>query len=244
MKGFKKIIYTLLLFAGIHKSAVAQEAAIDKELKKIQDAYQSRDYLSFNVQYLYSYFKEPETYIDTVYGSYKLSKNKYWAKMDDVEFIQNDSLLIAVYPEDRVLLINRAVPNWVDMISNWEKLWQQQKSKLQAAVDKSSATGKIVLNYTGDSIYKRVEIWYNQTTFLTERLVFVIKQPQFLMEDGDEEKLSDDFSIIEVRLTAYDSKPFEPFIFSTANYINTVNGKVTPSSKYKEYTILSGAPTK
>jgi hypothetical protein len=236
----RKIIPLLLLVVSV--AASAQETTPEKDLKKIQAAYQEREFLSFNIQYLYSYLKNPGVYVDTVNGRYKLNRSNYWVKLDDVEFIQNDSLLIAVYPDDKVILLNNSVPNWIEMIAGWEKLWQEKKEQLEASVDRSGEEGKIIMNYKADSNYKRIEIWYNKSTFLTTRMVFVVKQQLLLPEEeSNEENPSDDFSIIEVRLSEYDSKPFDKVIFSATNYINQSNGKVVPSLKYSGYTILSGA---
>lgn len=241
---FKKIqvLWLLLLLFG---NAQAQDERIEQEFKKIRAAYEQLEQLSYNIQYLYAKESVPGVYIDTVNGSYKLNGKRYWGMLDSVQYIQNDSFFIALYPEEKVVLLNSAVPAWMQTNMQWDSLWKQQKEKLKVSLEETGGQIRIEMNYLQDSAYKKIELWYNSKSKLMEKMVYVMRQPEGMEEDmNDEEETvaKNEFVTIEVRFTNYSTAPFDKSVLDLQQYIQKKEKEYRPSDRYGDYTVLVGSP--
>jgi hypothetical protein len=87
--------------------STAQTGTPQQVLTKIYKAYDSLKYLSFNVKYTYTSDTVREDFInDVLEGTYTLAGKKARFNLDNIEFMQNDSFFIAVYNEDKFIMVS------------------------------------------------------------------------------------------------------------------------------------------
>jgi hypothetical protein len=112
-KMYKKIICGLLMFIGFLPMVIAQDVAKVKEiLTNISHNYDTSTNLSFSVRFTNSV--EPQDgkiKIDKVEGTYALQGKNAFYTMGNIEAMQNDSFFIAVYNEDKFVLVSQPKNN-------------------------------------------------------------------------------------------------------------------------------------
>lgn len=243
MKNIKCLLYLFLI--TLHAMPVfAQQSTIEQEFKQMQAAYQNNEYLSYDVQYLYAKESAPVTYTDSLKGNCKINRNLYWGQIDHVEYIQTDSLFISVYQEDKVILLNSSIPDWLKTNINWDSVWQRAKEKTDLSISEEEGLRKISMRYHSDSIYKQVDFWYSPGDYRIKRMRYVLRPPQEL-EQTDEvtEAVSpEEFAIIEIRFSNYSTSSFGKEIFETNRYVEKKEKEFQPSKNYIDYTVLVGSP--
>lgn len=99
----------LIPFFGIGIRSDAQDfSRYQQELYRINKAYDSSVFLSFNVRYLYSTDtvdgKSKNTELG---GEYTLNGNKAYYRIGNIEYLKNDSFAIAAYNDDRFLMVTK-----------------------------------------------------------------------------------------------------------------------------------------
>jgi hypothetical protein len=244
MKNIKFSMY--LFFVSLYATPLfAQQINIEKEFKQMQAAYQKNEYLSYDVQYLYAKESAPAVYIDTVNGSYKINQNRYWGRLDNVEYVQTDSAFISIYEEDKVILLNSSAPVWLKTHINWDSVWRNAKGKIDLSISRDEGFNKVSMSYPKDSVYKRIDFWYSPVDFRIQKMQYVLRQPDDLMEEingGNNAVSSDEFVIIEIRFSNYNTTAFDKEIFVTEKYVEKRGNEFQPSIKYIDYTVLVGSP--
>jgi hypothetical protein len=228
--------YLLFVFLLFIVSGTAQETMFDKEFKKIQAAYLNKEFLSYNVQYLYARENAPDNYIDTVNGTYKINKNLYWGRLDNVEYLQTDSLFISVYEEDKVILVNSNAPAWLQPSANWDSLY---KKGVKTSLVQQGNLNMITMNYPGDSLYKKVVFWYSRQDYLVKKMLYVVRQSEEFKDEGAEQS---EFVNIEIRFSDFNFERFDRSLFGESLYIEKRQKEYLPSKKYIDYTVLVGSP--
>ena len=118
LKCLPAIIIALL----VSPVCAQQFAQAVTELQKIQNAYSDSGYTSFTVKYQYAREAAPSKILDTLSFFYKMKDKKYYCKTDMIEFMQNDSINVAVYHNEKTLILSNpsvstekgrlAIDNW------------------------------------------------------------------------------------------------------------------------------------
>lgn len=100
--------------ALLHTAVTAQTAVDTARNAAIQffKTYDSIPYITFDVKY--TYFTDT-AYSDftheTMKGSYTMSGAKAKYSLGDVDYLQNDSFLVAVYHKDQMMVVSNPAPN-------------------------------------------------------------------------------------------------------------------------------------
>lgn len=237
----------LFCLGGLTLSGLSLNAqkSVEDELKQMHARYQSKEYLSYDVQYLYALEKKPGVFIDTVNGHYKINRQLYWGRLDQVEYVQTDSLFISVYKEDKVILLNSSAPVLMQVNNQWDRFLEDAKGKMDVSVINSEGLRKISMRYHNDSLYKSIDFWYSPDDYLLRKIQYVMRQPEGLSDEDEDETApvaGNEFVIIEIRFSNYNGSSFDKSIFATDQYVERKEKEFQPSKKYTDYTVLVGSP--
>lgn len=110
MKRFISTILVTALVLLVFNDAHAQTAADTARNKVLQlfQTYDSIPYITFDVKYTYKSDTTFSDYaVETMKGSYTMSGKKAKYSLGDVEYLQNDSFLIAVYHKDQMMVVSQ-----------------------------------------------------------------------------------------------------------------------------------------
>ncbi len=104
------VLAMLFIALGV-QSQTAADTARNKVMQLFQ-TYDSIPYITFDVKYTYRSDTTFSDYaIETMKGSYTMSGKKAKYSLGDVEYLQNDSFLIAVYHKDQMMVVSQPVVN-------------------------------------------------------------------------------------------------------------------------------------
>lgn len=235
-----------MLLLCIHTTA--QDSRAEQIFKEVRAAYNSYEYLSYNVDYCYAKEKTPADYIDTVTGSYKVHGNDYWGMLDSVEYMQNEKFFVAVYPEEKIIMLNSTSPAWQQANNNWDSIWLKQKHRVNTIAAEQEGRLVLTFNFYSDTVYKRIELQYNSKTKLMEKIVYVMREPAGAAGPDDEDNeqtggnKQDEFVVMEVRFSQYSTAPFDRGLLDETRYVLKNDKEYVPAKKYQDYTILIGSP--
>ena len=105
MKNLLFIVIALLLKMFSYSQDAKEEAIA--ALKKMGDQYRNSGYLSFDVKYRYASEEEPEKYLDSLEGNFKLNGSNFWYMLDNTSAMYNGQYAVAVYPQDNIIYLSK-----------------------------------------------------------------------------------------------------------------------------------------
>lgn len=230
--------WLILLMLSIQAPAFSQQyAEAVNELQKIQQAYSDTGYNSFSVKYQYSKISAPAKVLDTLSFQYKIKGNKYYCKVDKIEFLQNDSINVAVYHNEKTIILSNPSVN-IDKgrlaIDNWDSAFVASNID-SVYVSDNKNTRIISFHFTPASKYSSCSITCNSNNYRPKKISYTEKGSQYYEEGSDKP----DGIIITMSFSAINKSPFNESVFSEKKFVNLQNNKWTISSNYNGYNLVN-----
>ncbi|MBS1744067.1 MAG: hypothetical protein JST81_13625 [Bacteroidetes bacterium] len=107
MKILPKVVICLLIFQSLNVLSYSQINTAQQILSDMYKSYDSLNYLTFDVSYnyntdtLYGDFTQ-----DKLNGTYTLNGKKAFYKLGDIDFMQNEDYLVAVYHKEKFIIVS------------------------------------------------------------------------------------------------------------------------------------------
>lgn len=255
MSSIKIII--LLIFASLFATVyplcgMAQIDVARADLSEIYKSYNRLKYLSFDVAYLYDSdtLKGDFTH-NELDGSYCIHDNKNFYKLGDISFMQNDSILVGVYTNKKMIIIGdpqARIAEGAIPIAQMDSLFKMQGKHY--AVTVSSKSKNTVISFTGiDSLaqFIKYDITFDNSSDFIKKLEY-----SFI---GITDKNLNDPSISDStrksllsqkrrkRLTIvfsnYSLDKIDPKQFDEKNYVVYKDNVYRPVAKYGDYKVYN-----
>lgn len=229
----KKVVI-IIVFTFLTISAWCQQfagtAGGTLDLINMEANFTEAENLSFNVKFFSTQKDSTGNYVtDSIAGTYKISGNNLWSMVDSVELVQNAGYKVIVYDSDSSLFITQP-----DVIS--KAIFPNNfldSAFLQHEVDQMSFdslagnTMKLSISFKAESQYLSYDIYYDKTNFLISKMEFKVK------ENGD------DYLMISLLFSNYQTTPIDSSIFSTTKYFTEVGNKYILRPAYEDYEIIN-----
>ncbi len=247
-------IRKLLLFALVVTSpaARAQEAAKIKEvLTAISRVYDTMDHFRFDVQYSFTTDSaNGKRTNDQLRGTYAIRDNNAAYKLDQMECVQNDSFFVAVYKQDKFIIITKPLGR---SSARFFPLKNAIDSLVKLSADKytivtsgdNNASQKI--SFRAKDTMEKVSVFdieYDGNTMLLQSLrydYFDYERTDPTLETESATVKRKKQMLIELLHSRYEVSP--PELFDEKKYIRFINGEYVPSGDYKGYKVYySAAP--
>lgn len=247
--------YTSVLFFSISALSVSDsygQSTPQQIMENIYKSYDSLMYLTFDIRFTYS--------SDTLYGdfahdvldgTFTMAGKKIKYNLGDVEFIQNDSFLIAVYNNDKYIIVSepraknsgnelpmRQVMN--DLITTYSQYYVISV----ATID--SLTGRIDFVKNSDQAeFESFSITYHSDQYLLKAIDYSFHEPPIL-----------DSNVTYVEIPAYRTRRlkieffkyrgdnFSDSFYSENNYVFFEDGMYKPVTKYKDFQVFNSRNNK
>ncbi len=237
-KRVKMVVLLALTFACSNNLRAQTPQQV---LESIYQRYDTLSHLTFDVKYTYA----SDTVLgdfthDVLEGTYTMAGKKALYRLGDIEFMQNDSFFIAVYNNDKFILVSDPnvsnAGNLLPLRTMMDSLMQAYASHYTITNTVSNDTGKILF-VKADSLaqFQQYSITYDATQLVLHQLAYSFYGPTLLSSDTLEsgnrnKKLTIDFS-------NYRFANFSATIYDINNYIFFEGGLCKPVDKYKDYKV-------
>jgi hypothetical protein len=240
-------IVALILAAGMNTPQAKAQTLTDT-IHGLYRSYDSMQNLTFDVRYVYTTDTiNGETETEQLQGFYTMSNRKALYRLGNIEFMQNDSVLISVYHDDKIMMIT---PRQVNNAGSLLPLRQALDSMITSysahytITHQHNTTDSIsTIHFAGDSTvpFAHFYVLYDRADHLITAMKYVYYEVD---EEIDLPRASfDDPVKRERRLTLYfENYRFDnisPALYDPSNYAWKEGEKWTPARKYIDYRVYS-----
>jgi predicted transcriptional regulator with HTH domain len=249
-------VYIAILCLLNWNNSAAQTATPQQIMANIYKAYDSLQYLSFNIKYTYTSDTVNGNFTnDMLQGAYTIAGKKSKFNLGDIEFIQNDSFFITVYNDDKYILV--ADPRHVNTgselpmrqtIDSLIGAYQQHYDYSYSYVnDDDSSLGLAQLGFKkADSIaqFEKFSITYDTAQNVLHSIEYIFSEPVIVETDqsiiNPPAPQATLFSTKRLRIefSAYRFENFSDSVYDESQYIFFEDDVCKPVSKYKDYKIF------
>lgn len=213
-------------------------------MKEMVDRYRVTRYLSFDVTYRYAAENNPDAYLDSLRGSYRMNGNDYWYSMDSTEVVSYHGTCVLLFKEDHIMYLvppNSRKKN-VDFLVALDSLLLHLGG-MSPALSEEGDLRKVLLTFGGRSVYKSIEYSIDKRTGYIVRIRQVVKSDQ-LYDPSVRKSIEGDipYAVIVMDFSDYRSGAFDDRQLDTAHYFRKEGQQYVSVAPYDEYKIFLGAP--
>lgn len=241
------MIIFILALSGV-QNAMGQTTP-QEIMNRIYEKYDSITYLTFDVKYIYTTDTIGGKYkTDVMKGSYTMAGKKALYSIGDIQFMQNDSFFISIYPNEKYMIVSdprtRNTGSQLPMRAMMDSMIQSYAKHYKIKMSTDSVEGTIRF-IKADSIaqFDKFIIKYDLETHYLNSIKYDFEEPDVIDEENDDDTTEQPEMIMRkksltIRFTNYRIDNFSPKIYNENNYIWFDEGECKPVDKYKGYRIF------
>ncbi len=240
----RTFIAALIIWAGSFTDTVCAQSSVQEIMSGIYKKYDSLSYITFNVKYTYSTDTVMGNFTHEVMnGSYTMAGKKAKYTIGDIDFLQNDSFLIAVYNNNKFIMVSD--PNTINTGSELP-MRSVMDSMIQAysrhyTINSADIPGRITFDKADDTAqFKKFVISYDPATNYLRSIQYDYEE-NVTTEAPEDTTIAQRSALRQKRLTIdfsdYRLDNFSPALYSESNYIWFEDGECKPVDKYRDYKI-------
>lgn len=222
----------------LQESAFSQQFSLAiTELQKIQNSYSDSGYNSFKITYQYAKSSAPGKILDTLSFYYKIKGNSFYCKVDKIEFLQNDSINVAVYHNEKTIILSNpsvTTDKGIMAIDNWDSAFVASNID-SVYLTENNNTRTLKFHFTPESKYSQCSITYSGKTYRPQKISYTETASQYYEEGSNKPE----GIIITMHFSGINKSVFDESVFSENKFITTQDNKRTLSSNYKGYRIVN-----
>jgi len=259
MEKKMRIILTILavFFFSKGNKAVAQSTDPQKVMADIYTAYNNVTDLTFDVKYIYTSDTLNGKFLnESLNGSYRMVGNKALYELGAIQYMQNDSFLIAVYNDEKFILISNPrtqnnIGSNLPLRSLLDSVLHSYGEHYTISTTKVSDTTSALNFIRKDSLaqFDKFSVtYYTKGRALLSSIAYDFKEATYTeAPDSVATQLGNraPLPIIYRRKTLalnffnyrYNKVPEK--LFNESNYIRLENGKWVTADKYKDFQIYN-----
>lgn len=245
----KKIIYSvsLLLLSLVAIPALAQtesELLSKVAMQRFKITFLTNDYLSFDVQYRYANEASPQQYLDSLSGQFKIHGSKYWSVLDGQETVFDSLLMLAVFPEDRMLFLSRPATgavqgNPLDLLDSFLIRYTATSYEYRT----TPAEEVVTVHLPAGSRCKKITWYIDRTTGYLNRTESLMRSDQ--LYDPSVQALVTDaasvYVVVETLYRNYRKGGFDDTVFDLGRYFRKEGNNYIALAPYEGYTVFKGS---
>lgn len=241
------VIITVFAVLVLHAEKIKAQLNIPSESAKMQFAYKNEPYLAFNVKYTYAAETAPNTILDSVKGSFKMSGNYYWGSIDSLEFMQNSSYNIMLYKTEKLMRVANPETVYPQIINFplFDSLIG--KNNYSVSYTNQGTSRNLLFTFSNSSFpYKNFRIIYDTVTHFISQIVYTVNDEVSDYADSYNHTPSGgadtEFIIVTATFTSYVTSSFSTTIFNTGNYFIKSGTEFTPQPPFQLFEVFIASP--
>ena len=237
-----------MLLAGFLFSVAGRAQNIDysqamTELALIKNNFVTTDTTSFvscQVGYYYSMESAPTTYLDSLFGQYKMTAGTHlYMKLGNTETIQGDTSMAVLYNNDSTMMVGRPSP--ANPISPTEESLFMIDSGFVAfnvssiTLTTQAGSKTMVFNFTDSSRYYNCKLVYDSATYIPKSLSYILRSTK-MAEAGQPVP---DGALVTIFISGFSRSPFDTSLLNMNRYFSIgADGTVTLKPAYNNYNLV------
>ncbi|MEO8771244.1 MAG: hypothetical protein ABI402_14210 [Ferruginibacter sp.] len=250
---WKNIALTTLILTTLFDSRQtnAQTISIDSLTHTMQKVYQNYDsitFLSFDIRFNYSSDTLLGNYTnEQLDGNYTLAGRRAKYTLGNVDFMQNDSFLIAVYNSDQIILVDEPKTNNTgsqmplrQMVDSLVK----QSAGHYTITQSNVADTSLIAFIRADSLahFDRFSISFNRRNYFLYKMDYQFTQPDQETDSIPTADHANRKQRLTIRFSNYGLANYDAAVYNQSNYIFFERGICRPVSKYKNFKVYNSKP--
>lgn len=226
----------LILLFSINSYAQHFDQAAET-LLKIRNSYSDSGYNSFTVQYRYAMEDAPGKVLDTLSAHIKIKGSNYYCTMDNMEFIQNDSINAAVYHDEKTIVLTNPATSAEKgrlVMDSWDTAFIAANiDSVMFTDDKTFRT--LHLYFTPESRYSTCIIVYDKKNYHPKKISYVQRATQNYVHGENKPN----GIVITMLFSAYSKAAFKDSIFNCSRFVEKQNNKWATVATYNSYSVVN-----
>lgn len=242
--NYLRKIYLFALPALLSVSAVAQQAPDSARslLEKMQAAYGTASYLSFQVSYFYANEGQAGHPMDSLSGMFQMDKSRVLFSIAGTETLVTPVHTIRVQPEERIMILGRsaqgAQANPAAMV---DTLLRQLKGT-NVQVKEEGKNAILSIGFPAGMQYKRVEMVVDSQTDYLEEITYYLKTEglveQEMIKSAGHDAPYESEGRVRIVFSRYRQQAFGESVFDETHFISRVGQVYQPAAAYKGYQLI------
>lgn len=224
----------VLLFSTSRLSArnLSDTMELWRELSRLEAVFRDTTHLAFTGTY-YLTDVDTTTSYDTAQIAYKVSKQRYKIVMDSTTIVQNDFYNLAVYSEQHIAVLNRAIHFGLNLlhINLADSIFSQLNIQSLQKTD-SLVYRKLSFQFKTGSPYTQFDITYDTTSYHISRIEYDVKKDPY-------NSSSTHHYHVKLVCSGYQTGTFNDSVFSTTGYFIHKQGMYYLVAPYTSYRLVN-----
>jgi hypothetical protein len=254
MKMYKKVIAGLLMMVTFLPIAQSQDVEKAKSiLMNLSHNYDTSTNLSFSVSLVN--IDEPvggKLVSDKAEGKYALKANNAFYTMKDIEVMQNDSFIVAVYPKDKFVIVSKPKNNgnakFFPFRETMDSLLKLSATKyaITSTIDKKEKIGTLTFAAKdSNEKVKEFRLIYNTVGGLISSIRYLFdeyKQAEETNDNAEKPAMVLHKKTMLIEFADYSHEPIPASVLSEKKYIFFDGGECKLAEKYSAYKLYYSPP--
>ena len=232
-------------------TSIGQVEKAKQSMLNIYAAYDSLKFLSFDVDYLYDSDTLQGNFThDKLKGSYALNGKNVVYKLGDIDFMQNDSLFIAVYNKEKFMIVSNPqqtnTGTILPMRAQIDSLFKSAAANYIVTVTETKKNSVIEM-VAKDSLqpFNKFIITYNKSNYyLLSLQYFFIGKTDIISDKFEDAEASKILAIprrksLRIQFSNYNFNTASAENFDANNYIFYDQNMCKPTAKYSEFKLYN-----
>ncbi len=223
---------------------------LTETLESIYKKYDSIPYLSFDIRFKYSSDTLLGDYVnDQLEGTYTLSGKRMKYRLGDIDFMQNENYFIAVYNNDKMILVDEPKTN---NTGNNLPLRQMMDSLVHTYTGSYNVNRNFVNTDTGvinfdrsdtNSMLKKFTITYDDRSKLLIKMAYEYLEPVQVDSNVNYTALpANRKRRLSIEFLNYRFDNYDDAVYNENNYIYFERGVCKPVAKYEDFKVYNSKP--
>lgn len=239
------VVALLLAAAGVQRASA--QSTPQEIMQRIYEKYDSLTYLTFDVKYVYkSDTLNGKSERDVIKGTYTMAGKKALYNIGDIQFMQNDSFFISVYPKDKFIIVadprTRNAGSELPMRNMMDSMMLSYAKHYNITMSSDSTEGTIKFIRADSMVqFDRFVIKYGIDDNYLNSIKYVFEEPEVINEDdttGAPPQTVMRKKSLTIKFSNYRADNFSAKNYSENNYIWFEDGECKPVKKYKGFRVF------
>lgn len=230
-----------LLASGLLLEVSAQ-TEMRSLLQKVQAAYRTPAYLSFQVRYTYANDHQPDQPVDSLSGEFDMDKGRTRFVIPGTVSLVSGEYNIQVIDEDKLIYIsNSHFGNPLDPAASMDSILRHLE-QVQSTLTHEGPLETLTLNFPPGQPYTRVQMTVDTPTGYIRNMIYDLYTAGFISQDQlDSPGHKGPYEAkgrVTIIFSRYETGRFGDDIFDTGRYFTRVGKTFEPTAPYKDYHVF------